>query len=35
MKGLDWYFKTNLLIRILLGLIFGGDCRVYFDPCVW
>ncbi len=32
MKGLDWYFKTNLLIRILLGLILGAIAGLIFGP---
>lgn len=32
MKGLDWYFKTNLLVRILLGLILGAIVGLIFGP---
>ena len=32
MKGLDWYFKTNLLVRILLGLILGAIAGLIFGP---
>jgi Na+/H+-dicarboxylate symporter len=32
MKGLDWYFKTNLLVRILLGLILGAAAGLIFGP---
>ena len=26
MKLVNWYFKSNLLLRILIGLILGGIC---------
>ncbi|KJS30504.1 MAG: amino acid transporter [Desulfatitalea sp. BRH_c12] len=32
MKGVDWYFKTNLLVRILLGLILGAAAGLIFGP---
>ncbi|MDM8552199.1 dicarboxylate/amino acid:cation symporter [Desulfobacterales bacterium HSG2] len=36
MKVLDWYFKSNLLIRILLGLILGAAAGLIFGPkIVW
>ena len=36
MKLFSWYFKTNLLIRILSGLILGAVCGIAFGPAmVW
>ena len=36
MKGLEWYFKSNLLVRILLGLILGAIAGLIFGPkIVW
>ena len=36
MKWLGWYFKINLLIRILLGLILGAVAGLVFGPgIVW
>ena len=36
MKGLEWYFKINLLVRILLGLILGAIAGLIFGPkIVW
>lgn len=36
MKWLNWYFKTNLLVRILLGLILGAVAGLVFGPkIVW
>jgi Na+/H+-dicarboxylate symporter len=36
MKWLGWYFKINLLIRILLGLILGAIAGLVFGPgIVW
>ncbi|ACN17637.1 Proton/sodium-glutamate symport protein [Desulforapulum autotrophicum HRM2] len=32
MKVLNWYFKSNLLIRILLGLILGAVAGLFFGP---
>lgn len=32
MKFLSWYFKSNLLMRILLGLILGAICGIVFGP---
>lgn len=34
MKIFDWYFKTNLLIRILMGLILGAVCGLIFGPAM-
>ena len=32
-KGwLDWYFKSNLLVRILMGLILGVIVGLIFGP---
>jgi len=32
-KGwLDWYFKSNLLVRILIGLILGAIVGLIFGP---
>ena len=34
-KGLlDWYFKSNLLIRILIGLVAGAVVGIIFGPSV-
>ena len=36
MKCLGWYFKINLLVRILLGLILGAIAGLVFGPgIVW
>ena len=36
MKWLGWYFKINLLVRILLGLILGAIAGLVFGPgIVW
>lgn len=36
MKWLNWYFKSNLLIRILLGLVLGAAAGLIFGPkIVW
>ncbi|MGB5424481.1 MAG: dicarboxylate/amino acid:cation symporter [Desulfobacterales bacterium] len=36
MKWLGWYFKINLLVRILLGLILGALAGLVFGPgIVW
>ena len=32
MKFFSWYFKSNLLMRILLGLILGAICGIVFGP---
>ena len=32
MKLFSWYFKSNLLMRILLGLILGAVCGIIFGP---
>jgi len=32
MKLLGWYFKSNLLVRILAGLILGAVCGLAFGP---
>jgi len=32
MKLFSWYFKSNLLTRILLGLILGAVCGIIFGP---
>ena len=32
MKSFSWYFKSNLLMRILLGLILGAICGIVFGP---
>jgi len=34
MKLLDWYFKSNLLVRILLGLVLGAVCGLVFGPAM-
>jgi Na+/H+-dicarboxylate symporter len=34
MKLLGWYFKSNLLVRILLGLILGAVCGLSFGPAM-
>jgi len=34
MKLLGWYFKSNLLVRILLGLITGAICGLAFGPAM-
>ena len=34
MKLLGWYFKSNLLVRILLGLILGAVCGITFGPAM-
>ena len=34
MKLLDWYFKSNLLVRILLGLVLGAVCGLAFGPAM-
>jgi Na+/H+-dicarboxylate symporter len=34
MKLLGWYFKSNLLVRILLGLILGAVCGMAFGPAM-
>ncbi|MDC7232881.1 MAG: dicarboxylate/amino acid:cation symporter [Spirochaetales bacterium] len=33
-KPLDWYFKSNLLIRILIGLVAGAVVGIIFGPSV-
>lgn len=36
MKWLNWYFKPNLLVRILLGLVLGAAAGLIFGPkIVW
>ena len=36
MKVFDWYFKSNLLVRILFGLILGAIAGLIFGPkIVW
>lgn len=32
MKVFSWYFKSNLLTRILLGLLLGAVCGILFGP---
>ena len=32
MKLFSWYFKSNLLMRILAGLILGAICGIIFGP---
>jgi len=32
MKLFSWYFKSNLLTRILLGLVLGAICGIIFGP---
>lgn len=34
MKLFRWYFKSNLLIRILAGLILGAVCGIVFGPAM-
>ncbi len=34
MKLFGWYFKSNLLVRILLGLILGAVCGITFGPAM-
>ena len=34
MKLLGWYFKSNLLVRILLGLVLGAVCGLAFGPAM-
>jgi hypothetical protein len=34
MKLFGWYFKSNLLVRILLGLILGAVCGLAFGPAM-
>jgi Na+/H+-dicarboxylate symporter len=34
MKLLGWYFKVNLLVRILLGLILGAVCGLVFGSAM-
>lgn len=34
MKLIGWYFKTNLLIKILVGLILGALCGLIFGPAM-
>ena len=34
MKFITWYLKSNLLIRILAGLILGATAGLYFGPAV-
>jgi Na+/H+-dicarboxylate symporter len=34
MKVLGWYFKTNLLIRILIGLVAGSLAGILFGPSI-
>ena len=34
MKLFGWYFKSNLLVRILLGLILGAVCGIVFGPAM-
>ena len=34
MKLFGWYFKSNLLLRILLGLILGAVCGLAFGPAM-
>ena len=34
MKLLGWYFKSNLLLRILIGLILGAVCGLVFGPAM-
>ena len=31
-KILDWYFNSNLLLRILIGLVAGAIVGVIFGP---
>ena len=34
MKQLRWYFKSSLLVRILIGLILGAVCGLVFGPAM-
>jgi len=34
MKLFNWYFKSNLLMRILLGLVLGAICGIIFGPSI-
>jgi len=34
MRLLSWYLKSNLLIRILFGLILGAGCGILFGPAM-
>ena len=34
MKLFNWYFKSNLLVRILAGLILGAVCGLAFGPAM-
>jgi Na+/H+-dicarboxylate symporter len=34
MKVLGWYFKSNLLVRILLGLVLGAVCGLAFGSAM-
>ncbi len=34
MKLFSWYFKSNLLVRILMGLILGAICGIVFGPAM-
>ncbi|MDB4442441.1 dicarboxylate/amino acid:cation symporter [bacterium] len=34
MKLFSWYFKSNLLMRIMLGLILGAVCGIIFGPSI-
>jgi len=34
MKVLGWYFRANLLMRILIGLILGAACGLIFGPAM-
>ena len=34
MKLFSWYFKSNLLTRILLGLVLGAICGIIFGPSI-
>lgn len=34
MKLFSWYFKSNLLLRIISGLILGAACGIVFGPAM-
>ncbi|MGW8161016.1 MAG: cation:dicarboxylate symporter family transporter [Desulfobulbales bacterium] len=34
MKIISWYFKVNLLVRILCGLLFGAVAGVVIGPAI-
>ena len=34
MKLFGWYFKSSLLVRILIGLIAGAICGLVFGPAM-